>query len=96
MNNVAIRNVMKDFNLKQWQLAQILGVREESLSRKMRHEIPVDEQRRIIALVKGTLVDEEYVKESIQKELDRLYSEYGNYQFFFDMLKEFAEEGENE
>lgn len=48
MNNVAIRNLMDKYKIKQWQLAEILNVNEFTLSRKFRHEIPADEQISII------------------------------------------------
>ena len=35
-----------------WKVAELLGMRPESLSRKMRYELPEDEQQRIINVIK--------------------------------------------
>ena len=37
--------------MKQWELARLLGMSESVLSRKLREELPEDEQDRIIALI---------------------------------------------
>lgn len=44
MTNKAIRVLMAEAGIKQWQLAILLGWREETLSRKMREEL--DEETR--------------------------------------------------
>lgn len=45
-------------NVKQWEVAELLKVSEPSLSRMLRHELPEEEQDRIINLIeeskKGT------------------------------------------
>lgn len=53
MNNLLIRIEMTKHNLKQWQLADILGISEFSLSRKLRKELPELEQERIISLIQN-------------------------------------------
>ena len=45
---------MIEAGLKQWQLAQILGIDESVLSRKLRYELPEEEQDRIVALIEET------------------------------------------
>ena len=52
MTNERIRKVMKDKNLKQWQVAEIIGVSETTMVRKMRAELSKAEQDRIIKLIK--------------------------------------------
>ena len=52
MNNKKIRIAMLDAEIKQWQLANLMGIHEGSLSRKMRRELPEEEQDRIVKLIK--------------------------------------------
>ena len=52
MTNERIRKVMKDKNLKQWQVAEMIGVSETTMVRKMRNELPKAEQDRIIRMIK--------------------------------------------
>lgn len=51
MKNELIKRELKKHNLKQWQLADMLGIREESLCKKMRYELSKEEQERIISLI---------------------------------------------
>ena len=48
MTNKIIRKALVEHDLKQWQLAEILNIREDSLSRKLRKELPEGEQRQIV------------------------------------------------
>ena len=52
MKNETIKETLNKYGLKQWQLADLMGIREEVLSRKMRYELPKEEQKRIIELIK--------------------------------------------
>ena len=52
MNNKRIRDALYHANMKQWQLAKLLNIREETLTRKLRDELPLDEQKRIVNLIK--------------------------------------------
>lgn len=57
MNNKIIRDAMFRNNVKYWQLSDdILKISEPTLYRKLRHEIPVEEQKEIAKLI------EEYAK----------------------------------
>lgn len=49
--NLAIRNALKRCGLYSYNLADILGVSEATITRMMRHELPRDEQNRIINLI---------------------------------------------
>ena len=49
--NLRIRNALKEYGVKQWQLAELLGCGEYTLCRKLRHELPDEEQKRIVALI---------------------------------------------
>ncbi len=50
-NNLLIREALREYGLCQWELADIMGVREETLSRMLRRELPISEQYAIIALI---------------------------------------------
>ena len=49
--NIAIRKALKKNGLCLWHLEDILGVSCMTVTRMMRHELPKDEQSRIIKLI---------------------------------------------
>ena len=49
--NKRIRIAMINNDLKQYQLAQLMGTHEGSVSRMLKHELPDDEQERIVRLI---------------------------------------------
>ncbi len=51
MNNSMIRMKLITTGLKYWQLARILGISEMTLYRRLREELPEDEQVRICTLI---------------------------------------------
>ena len=51
MNNAIIRNELKRTGLKYWQLARILGISDATLCRRLRDELPDEEQRKICQLI---------------------------------------------
>ena len=51
MKNARIRVAMTLQNMKQWELAEKMGISEASVSRLLRHELPEAEQNRIIKLI---------------------------------------------
>lgn len=51
MNNQEIRKSALKFGIKQWQIADKLGIREETFSRKLRYELPQDEKERILSII---------------------------------------------
>ncbi len=51
MNNKMIRMKLAINMLKYWQLARILGISEMTLTRKLRDELPEEEQNRICKLI---------------------------------------------
>lgn len=53
MNNINIRVEMTKCNLKQWQVAALLGIDESVFSRKLRKELPEEEQNRIISIIEA-------------------------------------------
>lgn len=51
MNNKSIRAAMFECGMRQWELAGLMGISEAHMSRKLRYELPVEEQERILALI---------------------------------------------
>ena len=51
MTNVEIRVEMTKKGLKQWELAQLLGISESTFCRKLRKEIPEDEKQKILKII---------------------------------------------
>lgn len=60
MANERVKKTLKDHGLRQWQLAIILGVSEQTIYRKLRVELPEEEQNKLISLiVRGGVEDAE-------------------------------------
>ncbi len=51
MNNQEIRIKAKEKGVRLWQIAEKLGVCDMTLTRKLRHELPVDEKTKILAII---------------------------------------------
>lgn len=51
MRNETIRNAIVNSGIHQWELADALGVHEATLCKKLRHELPNDEQARILGVI---------------------------------------------
>lgn len=51
MKNIEIRMALMKAGIKNYQLAELLGITETSLSRKLRNELPEDEKERILAII---------------------------------------------
>ena len=59
MKNECIREELKKRNLKQWELAKMLGVSEFTLTRRLREELPEEEKKKILEVIeKGGTGDE--------------------------------------
>ena len=52
MCNTEIRVAMVRAGLKHYQVAEAMGVADESFSRWLRHELPEDRQKQIMAVIK--------------------------------------------
>ncbi|MBR5379300.1 MAG: hypothetical protein IK140_02080 [Clostridia bacterium] len=52
MSNLRIRIALTENGLRQWELARLLGVHEVYFSRRMRDELPAEEQDKIIELIR--------------------------------------------
>lgn len=51
--NEKIRRTMGANGVKQWQIAEVMGIREETLSRKLRTELKDDEREKILSVIKA-------------------------------------------
>lgn len=58
--NECIRREMRIANIKTWQLADLLGVCENTVYNRLRHELPDDEQYRYIELIRNWADFEEH------------------------------------
>jgi hypothetical protein len=50
-NNNLIRAAAKSAGVKLWQIADAIGLSDGNFSRKLRHELPADEQERILGII---------------------------------------------
>lgn len=51
MSNQAIRQRLAQAQVKHWQLAEAMSLSEFTLSRRLRHELPQEEQARILDII---------------------------------------------
>lgn len=51
MVNQEIRQRLAQAQVKQWQLAEAMSLSEFTLSRRLRHELPQEEQARILDII---------------------------------------------
>lgn len=52
MYNQDIRRTAAGSGVKLWQIAEVLGIADCSLSRKLRRELPAEEKERIFAIIR--------------------------------------------
>lgn len=50
--NLMIRECMRTHDIRLWEVADLLGVSESTVVKRFRHELPEEEQKRIIELIK--------------------------------------------
>lgn len=53
MPNEEIKEALYKTGLKQWELADLLGIHEITLCKKLRHELPGKEKKEILSLIKN-------------------------------------------
>lgn len=53
MCNQDIRKLLKEKNIKMWQLADQLGISEPTITRWFRRELPQEKKKHIIKVIKG-------------------------------------------
>ena len=51
MANKKIRMKLLEYDLKQWQLAKLMGVSETTIYRMLREELPAERQKEILSLI---------------------------------------------
>lgn len=51
MKNRAVRDTAKEYGVKLWEIAEELGINDGNLSRKLRRELPDEEQAAIIEII---------------------------------------------
>lgn len=54
MKNEKIRAALAAYGMKHWELADLLGIHPVTLSIKLRHELPEEEQAEIIEKIKAS------------------------------------------
>ena len=59
MKNIKIRVKLMEHNKRLWWLARILGISESTITRRLREEMPEDEQERIIQLIEEKAGEEQ-------------------------------------
>lgn len=52
MKNKRIREALKENSVKYWELARIMGISDATLTRRLRDELPAEEQERIIKMIR--------------------------------------------
>ncbi len=53
MTNEKVRTALFVNNVRQWRLAEKLGVSESVISRKLRTELPDEEQQKLVEIIKS-------------------------------------------
>ena len=51
-NNEKIRTALEKSRMRHWELADLLGISESTLVRWLRKELPEEEQKRIVSIIK--------------------------------------------
>ena len=57
--NDAIRKAARENGVRLWQIAERLGVNDGNFSRKLRRELPDEEQQRIIGIIREIAAERE-------------------------------------
>ena len=55
MTNMKIRLTLMETGVRQYELGKLLGVSESTIWRKMRFEMPEEEQEKIVRLIKESV-----------------------------------------
>jgi len=64
MSNSVIRNEAKRNSVRLWQIAERLGINDGNFSRRLRHELPEDEQQRILQIINDLAAEREEVRKN--------------------------------
>lgn len=61
--NETIRGAARSKGVRMWQIAETLGINEAVFSRKLRHELPEKETRKILAVIAQLAKEDEEADE---------------------------------
>ena len=62
--NDAIRKAARENGVRLWQIAERLGVNDGNFSRKLRRELPDEEQQRIIGIIREIAAEREEAEDA--------------------------------
>ena len=51
LENTAIRTRAKEKGVRLWELAEIMGISEPTMTRRLRRELPAEQQEEMLALI---------------------------------------------
>lgn len=57
--NKKIRDYAQNRGVKLWQIADKLGIQDSNLSKKLRHQLPLDEETEILNLIDELVAERE-------------------------------------
>lgn len=52
MTNMGVKNAAKAAGVRLWELADQMGIADTTLSKKLRYELPAEEQEKMVAAIK--------------------------------------------
>lgn len=52
MTNMGVKNAAKAAGVRLWELADQLGIADTTLSKKLRYELPAEEQEKMVSAIK--------------------------------------------
>ena len=61
MANEVIRETLKEFKVRQWELAAAIGVSEQTMVRRMRFEMPDEVQLHLLEVIEKVAVEKSKV-----------------------------------
>ena len=61
MANEVIRETLKEFNVRQWELAAAIGVSEQTMVRRMRFEMPDEVQLHLLEVIEKVAAEKSKV-----------------------------------
>ena len=59
MNKTELRSILSKAGIKQWQIAEALGIREENFSRKLRHELNDQDEKKVLVAIEAIVEKKE-------------------------------------
>lgn len=59
MKNMRIRKAANSSGVKLWEIAEVLGITDSNFSRKLRRELPEEEQAQIIGIIQEIAAERE-------------------------------------